>query len=128
MFTLKFFFPKHYLRCILNFTYASTSTDIDFETFLIMKPDHIKEAIPSLGPRIKFENLYSKFLSGSELIIWDKTNDPILDEMDKEATVDIGQMIFTMPPPNKNEVMSASSSKEKSYLQTAEVFDCVVCK
>lgn len=34
---------------------------IDFETFLELQPVHIKEAIPELVPRIKFESLYRKF-------------------------------------------------------------------
>lgn len=37
--------------------------EVDVESFLCMRPDHIKEAIPSLGPRIKFETLYAKFLN-----------------------------------------------------------------
>lgn len=34
-----------------------------------MKPEHIKEAIPSLAVRIKFEHLYDKFLSGLDEVI-----------------------------------------------------------
>lgn len=98
----------------------------------MMKPDHIKEAIPSLGLRIRFENLYAKYLSGlDEVIILDKTNVKtvdLLDIMDGENSVNIDRFLEPLPSPNKFEVKLASSSKEKIYLRTAEVFNCVICK
>lgn len=110
------------------FIYAPT--DIDFEAFLITKPDHIREAIPSLAIRIKFENLYSKFLSGlEEAEILDTINEKnavSLYEMDAEPSFQIDQIITI--PPKKNEVIFSSSTKEKTSLRTAEVFNSVVCK
>lgn len=35
---------------------------IDFETFITLQPDHIKEAIPALVPRIKFQNSFKRFM------------------------------------------------------------------
>lgn len=119
--------------------------ELDFESFLIMKPHHIKDAIPSLGPRIKFENLYEKFLSGlDEVIIVDQTNqenetpiqevcavntnDQKMCAMNTDADINLNQtsgeklMSLEEDIPKINEVMWSTAPKEKNYLRTAKVY------
>lgn len=97
----------------------------------MMKPDHIKEAIPSLGLRIRFENLYSKFLSGlDEVIVLENVNEKtevLLDAMDGEDSVDIDNILDTFPSPDKSEVKFAGPSNEitPTRLRNAEVFNFV---
>lgn len=94
-----------------------------------MKPEHIKEAIPNLGRRIKFENLYSKFLSGlDEVIVVNSKNDVSIEEIDTSNTeMDFGrisdQLLMTLDKENveNNQIMIPNVSKEKTYLQTAKV-------
>lgn len=110
--------------------FINASTDIDFETFLMLKPNHIQEAIPSLGQRIRFENLYEKFLSGlDEVIVLEKANDKnpvLLEAMNDYQDCSIGNIlnIDTLPSPKKSEVTVVS--KEITHLRTAEVFSSVV--
>lgn len=87
-----------------------------------MKPEHIKEAIPSLGQRIKFENLYSKFLSELDDVVIVNTNEKIvasLDEMETEEIVDINLLLTS---PRKSEVMPCNIPKERTHLQVAQVY------
>lgn len=64
---------------------------IEYEDFITLQPEHIKEAIKDLVPRIKFENLFKSFLanngSESEGPLFTITNsdypsclDPIIEE------------------------------------------------
>lgn len=67
---------------------------IDFESFVNLKPEHIKEAIPNVIHRIMFENRFNNFLksyegavSGKEtntqlitLIDFDRVDEPVFDE------------------------------------------------
>lgn len=94
-----------------------------------MKPEHIKEAIPSLGERIKFENLYTKFLS-DEVLIVDEINQNHLQEMDALNTdnnMDLDQISdqilisLEKEVPKISEVMFANAPKQKNNLRTPKV-------
>lgn len=39
-----------------------TFLGIEYDDFITLQPDHIKEAIPELVPRIKFQNLFKNFI------------------------------------------------------------------
>lgn len=41
---------------------------IEYDDFITLQPEHIKEAIKDLVPRIKFENLFKNFLANNSLV------------------------------------------------------------
>lgn len=122
----------------LYFSIYALVIDLDLEAFLIMKPEHIKEAIPNFGPRIKFEKLYNEFLCGlGEVVIVDNANKinttplPKIDtsnsDTDNNLDEDLDQITDEMlislntDIPKINEVMFSSGSKENTYLKSAKV-------
>lgn len=55
-------------------------TGIEYDDFITLQPQHIKEAIPELVPRIKFENLFKKFLTDNTHSILEKNRYSVIVE------------------------------------------------
>lgn len=59
--------------------FACLYLDINFELFEKLKPHHIKELVPNLSERIKFEDLYEQYKKGGHVPFYDCSSSKLND-------------------------------------------------
>lgn len=74
-----------------------TGLGIEYDDFITLQPEHIKEAIPELVPRIKFQNLFQRFMKSRDgknqtIVTYDSFN--IVDDSYMEVLNGTGTLDF----------------------------------
>lgn len=125
-----------------------TFLGIEYDDFITLQPEHIKEAITDLVPRIKFENLFKRFMesrvdkvqtvvtndsiniadnsfidatNGTEVLDFASVVDPVFDEASFDITNTVTAPTGSFKILSSADIIIPTSDDVKAKIKTVQV-------